>query len=692
MRAHVKDSIALGSAAIFTCPDCDTELSWSDYLLFAGPDVYAASAQVLSKKVTSLNEKPEKSSKSYMAIRSPSGKKEPNSKRPLETSMIRECSTESHLGSLQADLIHLGHLHDAQLTAKTAKKRSKKASSVKTAWSKGTGFGGSRSAVSTSHTAAVKKAEQRQGQADTALVACLTNVIQRVTDAAAFSSAPVDDRTSSMSKTQHAMVLQYIVHTSQLEALLVLLLRNDSLMDLTSTRAELYSTLANVILCLAADPLLCGLLDEGCPIKQAIGHLEGQESKSGDKRKASASIMNDCSDESTSTSVVELLRKLARHCKVFLKQTKGGGVASASVDPLKIVPRLQQLPDKVQDTIVGMPPHIRGTMGRSNTASASRFACATDISSTANDDTATVAPYVEEYLTSMKQLQFRTVTMDYSSHTYSADIYSSANAHTKKDRARRILREIASLSSSLPLGYSASIFVRVDENRPDVLKAMIIGPEGTPYENGCFAFDIFLPLQYPELPPKVTFVTTSHGQVRFNPNLYANGKVCLSLLGTWDGPGWDVKHSTVLQVLLSIQALILCSEPYFNEPGFEARPSARRECIEYNQSLQYQTMEVAMREQLCGRCPEEFVAVVRTHFRLKQKSISEQLERWIDAADKDTTAKPKKSSAAAGYSFPYFHSKEHHQLAHVAKSDLQRAAAKVVKQIGSLSVTEAVIL
>ena len=31
--------------------------------------------------------------------------------------------------------------------------------------------------------------------------------------------------------------------------------------------------------------------------------------------------------------------------------------------------------------------------------------------------------------------------------------------------------------------------------------------------------------------PRVKLLTTGGGQVRFNPNLYANGKVCLSLLG-----------------------------------------------------------------------------------------------------------------------------------------------------------------
>lgn len=50
-------------------------------------------------------------------------------------------------------------------------------------------------------------------------------------------------------------------------------------------------------------------------------------------------------------------------------------------------------------------------------------------------------------------------------------------------------------------------------------------------------------------------------------------KVCLSLLGTWQGPGWIAGQSTLLQVLISIQSLILCEEPYLNEPGMFAVPS-----------------------------------------------------------------------------------------------------------------------
>ena len=57
--------------------------------------------------------------------------------------------------------------------------------------------------------------------------------------------------------------------------------------------------------------------------------------------------------------------------------------------------------------------------------------------------------------------------------------------------------------------------------------------------------------------------------VRLHPNLYTDGKVCLSLLGTWGGKGSEMwtSDSTLLQLLVSIQGLILVPFPYFNEAG-----------------------------------------------------------------------------------------------------------------------------
>ena len=52
---------------------------------------------------------------------------------------------------------------------------------------------------------------------------------------------------------------------------------------------------------------------------------------------------------------------------------------------------------------------------------------------------------------------------------------------------------------------------------------------------------IFLTLifqdDYPVEPPKVKFCTLDPN-IRFNPNLYTCGKVCLSIINTWNGPYW----------------------------------------------------------------------------------------------------------------------------------------------------------
>lgn len=54
---------------------------------------------------------------------------------------------------------------------------------------------------------------------------------------------------------------------------------------------------------------------------------------------------------------------------------------------------------------------------------------------------------------------------------------------------------------------------------------------------------------------------------------YLYMQVCLSLLGTWHGTDasqkWDSQNSSLFQILLSIQGMILISDPYFNEPNVE---------------------------------------------------------------------------------------------------------------------------
>lgn len=146
-----------------------------------------------------------------------------------------------------------------------------------------------------------------------------------------------------------------------------------------------------------------------------------------------------------------------------------------------------------------------------------------------------------------------------------AGLVDSAGAARK--RIVRLQKELASLEPQLEQLLDSSIWVRYDTDRPQFMRAAITGPSGTPYSSGVFFFEFFFPLDYPQVPPKVTFLTTGNGSVRFNPNLYADGKVCLSLLGTYEGPRWSPGGS-IYQVLVSIQGMILgVTHPIYNEPG-----------------------------------------------------------------------------------------------------------------------------
>lgn len=77
-------------------------------------------------------------------------------------------------------------------------------------------------------------------------------------------------------------------------------------------------------------------------------------------------------------------------------------------------------------------------------------------------------------------------------------------------------------------------------------------------------------LEYPTTAPDVKARTTNGGRCRFNPNIYACGKVCLSILGTWQAqPSEEWSSAQGLEsILLSIQSL-MSPNPFENEPGYE---------------------------------------------------------------------------------------------------------------------------
>ena len=180
--------------------------------------------------------------------------------------------------------------------------------------------------------------------------------------------------------------------------------------------------------------------------------------------------------------------------------------------------------------------------------------------------------------------RFDTVTGEVEDHHF-AELDASAGEPTRQ-WSRAVSKEWALLQRELPPG----VWVRAYEDRTDLLRCVISGAEETPYAGHAFVFDVRLGPSFPEEAPEVHYI--SHG-LRANPNLYTCGKVCLSLLGTWQGKddkgeAWTPGKSTLLQVFLSIQALVLTSEPYFNEPGWsglQGSDEGTRNSAMYNEQV-----------------------------------------------------------------------------------------------------------
>ena len=223
----------------------------------------------------------------------------------------------------------------------------------------------------------------------------------------------------------------------------------------------------------------------------------------------------------------------------------------------------------------------------------------------------------EKYSQIMKPLQFSNYEIP-SYHTFIKE-----KTKLNQSATMRILSEISSFKSGLPLNWESSIWVRVSKTNFNIFSFIISGPKNTPYENGLFEFHASFPIDYPNTVPSVIIYTTGNGSVRFNPNLYANGKVCLSLLGTWSGnesEKWNPKTSTFLQIMISIQSLIFVEEPYFNEPGWEKDIGTSKGITNsknYNEKIYPYTIKLGMIDMIKNP-PIGFEDVIKNHFIMKK--------------------------------------------------------------------------
>ena len=85
----------------------------------------------------------------------------------------------------------------------------------------------------------------------------------------------------------------------------------------------------------------------------------------------------------------------------------------------------------------------------------------------------------------------------------------------------RILKETQKLAQEPIVG----IYAVPNEQNYRHFFVQLAGPEGTAYEGGMFECELYLPEEYPMIPPKVLFRTKI-----FHPNIDKLGRICLDIL------------------------------------------------------------------------------------------------------------------------------------------------------------------
>lgn len=194
-----------------------------------------------------------------------------------------------------------------------------------------------------------------------------------------------------------------------------------------------------------------------------------------------------------------------------------------------------------------------------------------------------------------------------------------------KESIQRLLKDVKEMIKH-PLTDHGIYYIHDDE---DMLKgyALIIGPEGTPYFGGNYFFEFRYPTDYPHSPPKVKYCTNG-ADIRFNPNLYKCGRVCISILNTWRGDQWT-SCQTISTVLLNLCTL-LCENPLMNEPGVHKN---HVDINYYNKIIEYANLNIAVckivskKEGVYLPFFDSFENIVKEHF-------VKNVDKFIEYAEK----------------------------------------------------------
>ncbi|XP_012868979.1 PREDICTED: baculoviral IAP repeat-containing protein 6, partial [Dipodomys ordii] len=486
-------------------------------------------------------------------------------------------------------------------------------------WAKGTGFGTGSTASGWDVEQALTK-QRLEEEHVTCLLQVLASYINPVSGAVNGEASSSPESRGQNSNALPSVLLELLSQSCLIPAMSSYL-RNDSVLDM-ARHVPLYRALLELLRAIASCTSMVPLL---LPLSTENGEEEEEQTECQTSVGTLLAKMKTCVDTYTNR-----LRSKRENVKTGIKPDTSDQEPEGLT---LLVPDIQKTAEIVSAATTNLRQvHQEKKLGDYSKKTAMK-----------PKPLSVLKSLEEKYVAVMKKLQFDTFEMvsededgklGFKVNYHYMSQVKNANDASCAARARRLAQEAVTLSTSLPLSSSSSVFVRCDEERLDIMKVLITGPADTPYANGCFEFDVYFPQDYPSSPPLVNLETTGGHSVRFNPNLYNDGKVCLSILNTWHGrpeEKWNPQTSSFLQVLVSVQSLILVAEPYFNEPGYErsrGTPSGTQSSREYDGNIRQATVKWAMLEQIRNPSPC-FKEVIHKHFYLKRIEIMAQCEEWI---------------------------------------------------------------
>ncbi|KII94003.1 hypothetical protein PLICRDRAFT_695066 [Plicaturopsis crispa FD-325 SS-3] len=455
--------------------------------------------------------------------------------------------------------------------------------------------------------------------------------VRFITALTALLPAPYADFPAVYDILPHASI-GHLLSLSQLPELLGSLLRNDSVTDWIA-RSETYYAMIGLLRRMADCELTIEVL-----IGQRWEKIRScglEEWMWGDDEIRWEMQKNDAGQQTRAMAppLYEHFRKLTKQCEAFLAGAThviegGNGDDEETETTVKAT--------SLCGDIIAARDDIERAMSVLGKTSTTGISAGPSSRTGKGKDRDTAIDVEKAYSMECERLAFEHVALgrvgksgalEYTGYNYAQNLKQTENSTRTPKNRLHLVKELAVMATCLPPG----VFVRVDEVRNDAIKIMIAGPEDTPYAGGLFEFDCFMPLEYPNTPPLMHLRTTGGGRVRFNPNLYANGKVCLSLLGTWPGrpeEQWSPK-STLLQVLVSIQSMILIDAPYYNEPGHGQANPKSAVSIAYNKNIALQTVRYGIVEWLKAEHKHGLWAdVIASHFTIRKNLIRRRIQEW----------------------------------------------------------------